>query len=214
MDSNAKSNPTLHLHFAHYLLFLYLASSYYLSFGDGLPILKCIEKERRALLSFKQDLTDPSGHVTKVDLRKRVGFFGKSRLLSIAPIDEEDWKELAYERSSNSSLGGKINPSLLSLKHLIYLDLSKNNFRGIPIPKFFGQLKSLKYLNVSFASFAGEVPSSLGNLSNLSYIDLSSDFISFHFVIDNIFWKLELAISSDFPKISESQRSKPWQHRS
>ncbi|KAL6283042.1 hypothetical protein ACE6H2_013971 [Prunus campanulata] len=201
MDSNAKSNPTLHLHFAHYLLFLYLASSYYLSFGDGLPILKCIEKERRALLSFKQDLTDPSGtlsswvghdccrwkgilcnnltgHVTKVDLRKQVGFFGKSRLLSIAPIDEEDWKELAYERSSNSSLGGKINPSLLSLKHLIYLDLSKNNFHGIPIPKFFGQLKSLQYLNVSFASFAGEVPSSLGNLSNLSYLDLSSDFIS------------------------------------
>ncbi|ONI11711.1 hypothetical protein PRUPE_4G121900 [Prunus persica] len=197
MDSN---NPTFHLHFAHYLLFLYLASSYYLSFGDGLPILKCTEKERRALLSFKQDLTDPSGtlsswvghdccrwkgiscnnltgHVTKVDLRKQVGFFGKSRLLFTAPIDEEDWKELAYERSSNSSLGGKINPSLLSLKYLIYLDLSENNFHGIPIPKFFGQLKSLQYLNVSFASFAGEVPSSLGNLSNLNYLDLSSNFL-------------------------------------
>ncbi|XP_034210779.1 receptor-like protein EIX2 [Prunus dulcis] len=195
MDSN---NPTFHLHFAHYLLFLYLASSYYLSFGDGLPILKCTEKERRALLSFKQDLTDPSGtlsswvghdccrwkgiscntgHVTKVDLRKQGGFFGKSRLLFTAPIDEEDWKELAYERSSNSSLGGKINPSLLSLKYLIYLDLSKNNFHGIPIPMFFGQLKSLQYLNVSFASFAGEVPSSLGNLSNLNYLDLSSNFL-------------------------------------
>ncbi|BBH01374.1 hypothetical protein Prudu_011624 [Prunus dulcis] len=56
-----------------------------------------------------------TGHVSKVDLRKQGGFFGKSRLLFTAPIDEEDWKELAYERSSNSSLGGKINPSLLSL---------------------------------------------------------------------------------------------------
>ena len=38
---------------------------------------------------------------------------------------------------------GKINPSLLDLKHLIYLDLSYNDFGGIQIPKFLGSMGSL-----------------------------------------------------------------------
>ncbi|CAL9016386.1 unnamed protein product [Prunus brigantina] len=75
----------------------------------------------------------------------------------------------------SSSLGGKINPSLLSLKHLSYLDLSRNDFQGISIPTFFGQLTRLRYLNISHASFGGEIPAHLGNLSNLNYLDLSEE---------------------------------------
>ncbi|PQQ18899.1 LRR receptor-like serine/threonine-protein kinase GSO2 [Prunus yedoensis var. nudiflora] len=62
---------------------------------------------------------------------------------------------------------------MLSLKHLNYLDLSYNDFDEIHIPKFLGQLKSLRYLNISSASFSGEIPPSFGNLSNLNYLDLS-----------------------------------------
>ncbi|XP_048424017.1 receptor-like protein EIX2 [Pyrus x bretschneideri] len=89
------------------------------------------------------------------------------------PYDFFDGDE--YEKWINASLGGKINASLLSLKHLNYLDLSLNSFDSIQIPKFIGELKSLQYLNLSFASFGGEIPSSLGNLSSLNFLDLGSN---------------------------------------
>ncbi|CAK7336309.1 unnamed protein product [Dovyalis caffra] len=47
--------------------------------------------------------------------------------------------------------GGKINPSLLNLKHLVHLDSSNNDFEGIHIPKFLGSPESLIYLNLSDA---------------------------------------------------------------
>lgn len=72
-------------------------------------------------------------------------------------------------------MGGKINHSLLHLEYLVYLDLSLNDFQGLEIPHFFGDLKKLRYLNLSFASFSGEIPPRLGNLSNLQYLDLYAD---------------------------------------
>ena len=47
--------------------------------------------------------------------------------------------------------GGKLNPSLLDLKHLNYFDLSFNNFSASPIPSFLDSMKSLTSLNLSNA---------------------------------------------------------------
>ncbi|CAN6577473.1 unnamed protein product [Malus baccata var. baccata] len=139
----------------------------------------CIDEERQALLVFKQHLvhhsgrlsswvghdccrwegiscSNSTGHVVKMDLRNPYDYFH-------------------YEMAMNASLRGKINASLLSLKHLNYLDLSQNWFNRSQIPKFFGELKSLQYLNLSFAHFGGEIPSSLGNLSSLNFLDLGSN---------------------------------------
>ncbi|XP_062001681.1 receptor-like protein EIX2 [Rosa rugosa] len=153
-----------------------------------------MEEERRALLSFKQDLSDPScklsswaGHEccqwTGISCNNRTGHVATVDLRNTYPYttDDDQWNTTEYLQSC---LGGKlINPSLLSLKHLSYLDLSSNDFQGIHIPKFIGELTSLRYLNFSsiryyFNSVAGEIPSSLGNLSNLNYLDLSSSYLS------------------------------------
>ena len=72
--------------------------------------------------------------------------------------------------------GGKINPSLLDLKHLIYLDLSYNNFGGTHIPKFLGSMGRLRYLNLYQAGFVGLIPHQLGNLSNLQYLNLGNNY--------------------------------------
>ncbi|XP_021831153.1 probable LRR receptor-like serine/threonine-protein kinase At4g36180 [Prunus avium] len=193
------------LYNSHFLLLLFLASSYLhtnshfcFCLVDGVPSTgsarSCIEEERNALHSFKQDLKDPSGRLSSwvdhdccqwegISCNNRTGHVVKLSLRNPYPhliwYDEESDK-LAYNQSC---LGGKINPSLLSLKYLNYLDLSYNDFDGIHIPKFFGELKSLRYLNISSASFSGEIPHSLGNLSKLNYLDLD---LSFSYVLPSL----------------------------
>ncbi|CAI9112712.1 OLC1v1013190C1 [Oldenlandia corymbosa var. corymbosa] len=120
----------------------------------------CYEIWRKEILEFKESLIDHAnrlsswigqnccnwngitcdnltGHVEKIDLRN--------------PIQPKE----------NNCLGGNISSSLLNLNHLIYLDLSSNNFSGIPIPE-----------NRCLGGFCGEIPFNLGNLSNLQHLDL------------------------------------------
>ncbi|XP_068321382.1 receptor-like protein EIX2 [Pyrus communis] len=177
-------------------LILLLASTYLptaiICLGDiGVPSTStvkplCIEEERRALVSFKQHLVDPSGRLSSwvghdccqwegISCNNSTGHVVKMDLRNPYPDSHSDaeWDESAYNKSF---FRGKIYPSLLSLKHLKYLDLSYNEFQGIRIPMFFGELKSLQYLNLSFASFGGEIPPSLGNLSSLNILDLGMNF--------------------------------------
>nr|XP_023877741.1 receptor-like protein EIX1 [Quercus suber] len=157
--------------------------------------VRCIESDRHALLNFKQHLTDPSNrlaswasasdvdccHWVGVLCDNRTGHVLQLHLRSYYPLGEEllisyayvDFQQEAHERSR---FGGKINPSLLDLKHLIYLDLSYNDFGGIQIPKFLGSMGSLRYLNLSHAGFVGLIPHQLGNLSNLQYLNLGDNY--------------------------------------
>jgi hypothetical protein len=162
------------------------------------PIFRCLEIERRALLSFKENLTDPSdrlsswvgedccnwigvgcdngtGHIIKLDLKNPFPVSEFDFLDEYLSDTEYEYHYDEVKKAYNKScLGGKISSALLDLKHLSYLDLSLNNFNGINIPKFLGSLESLRYLNLSFSFFAGVVPPHLGNLSRLQYLDLNS----------------------------------------
>ncbi|PRQ19607.1 putative leucine-rich repeat-containing, plant-type, leucine-rich repeat domain, L [Rosa chinensis] len=168
MEYYVHFKPISHL-CLHFLLVLFSCM------GAGLSsnIVKhtCLEKEREALLSFKQDLADPSGRLASWMGHACCQWQGISCNNRTGHVEKIDLRSTYH-----SFLVGKINPSLIHLKHLSYLDLSQNDFQGIQLPKFIGQLKSLRYLNLSCTSYAGEIPPSLANLSNLHYLDLSNPF--------------------------------------
>ncbi|KAM3744068.1 hypothetical protein ACB098_06G024000 [Castanea mollissima] len=95
--------------------------------------------------------------------------------------------------SYQSMFGGKINPSLLDLKHLFYLDLSYNNFGLFPIPEFLGSMKSLRYLNLFGAGFGELIPPQIGNLSNLHYLNLGG--FGYNFLsVNNLQWLSSLPL--------------------
>ncbi|TYI03402.1 hypothetical protein ES332_A11G336900v1 [Gossypium tomentosum] len=158
--------------------------------------LLCIQSEREALLKFKNDLIDPSNRLSSWveggDCCERIGVVCQNstghvhQLHLAAPLSAPDFNALPaeWEPYERSKLRGKINPSLLELKHLSSLDLSNNNFSSIQIPNFFGFLESLTYLNLSRAQFQGAIPHNRRNLSklhlqwvsglsSLQYLDLS-----------------------------------------
>ncbi|TYG46982.1 hypothetical protein ES288_D11G300800v1 [Gossypium darwinii] len=140
------------------LLPLLVITTFCFSFCNGNANVLCIESEREALLKFKNDLIDPSNKLSSW----------------VGGGDCCEWIGVVCHNLTGH-LGGKINPSLLELKHLSILDLSNNNFSTMQIPEFFGLLGSLTYLDLSQAQFQGEIPHSLGNLSKLYYLDLRGD---------------------------------------
>ncbi|XP_030929058.1 receptor-like protein EIX2 [Quercus lobata] len=179
--------------------------------------VRCIESERQALLKFKQDLKDPLNRLVSwagngdccqwvgVVCDNVTGHVHELRLRSFPLVDDF----ASYERSR---LGGKINPSLLDLKHLIYLDLSNNYFHHTQIPKFLGSMESLRYLNLSRAGFGGLIPHQLGNLSNLHYLDLGG-FYDNDLNVMNLQWlsSLPLIQHLDLSGVNLSKAS-DWLH--
>ncbi|XP_060211687.1 receptor-like protein EIX2 [Lycium barbarum] len=148
----------------------------------------CMERERQALLKFKQGLIDNSGILSSWGIEdekkeccswegvKCSNITGHVVVLIIQP---PLWYGNGYpDFSSDSNLRGSITPSLLELQHLKHLDLSYNDFGGSRIPDFIGSFPRLEYLNLKHANFSGEIPHTLGNLTHLQILELSWNQIS------------------------------------
>ncbi|XP_061956817.1 receptor-like protein EIX2 isoform X1 [Populus nigra] len=154
---------------------------------------RCIERERRALLQFKEDLIDDYGVLSswggeeeKRDCCKWRGvgcdnITGHVTLLDLhsSPVYDHHFKPLI----------GKVSDSLLELQYLNYLDLSLNNFDE-SMMDFIGSLTSLRYLNLSYNFFTVTIPCQLGNLSRLQSLDLS---YSFDASVENLDWLSHLS---------------------
>ncbi|KAI4346872.1 hypothetical protein L6164_007735 [Bauhinia variegata] len=111
--------------------------------------VKCIERERQALLKFKQGFKDDGGMLStwrddgNGDCCQWRGIqcnneTGQVEILNLRVSDEEEY-----------TLSGEINPSLVGLQHITYLDLSSNYLITGHIPKFISFFSNLIYLNLS-----------------------------------------------------------------
>ncbi|MQM19607.1 hypothetical protein Taro_052614 [Colocasia esculenta] len=119
---------------------------------------KCMERERQALLAVRDDVWGVADHDQSVPSWERDG-------------DCCSWKGVACDHRSGhvvkldlrypegetlSTLDSKVNPSLLNLGSLRYLDLSRNSFDRAPLPSFIvenfhwlSHLSHLQYLDMS-----------------------------------------------------------------
>ncbi|BAU02131.1 hypothetical protein VIGAN_11156700 [Vigna angularis var. angularis] len=161
--------------YALFLLFMHAAGPV-LGFNNSSEI-KCIERERQALLSFKHGLVDVRG------------------MLSTWRDDEKSrdcckWKGIQCDHqtghvtilrlrgSHTQYLRGALNiTSLFLLQNIQHLDLSYNNFIESHIPQLMGSLTNLRYLNLSYSDFGGNIPTQLGSLSHLLSLDLSHNYL-------------------------------------
>ncbi|KAL0400697.1 UNVERIFIED_CONTAM: Receptor-like protein EIX1 [Sesamum latifolium] len=131
--------------------------------------IRCLEKERQALLDIKGELVDIRGRLSswgneenKRDCCKWEGVHCHNRSNHVTQLN------LAFYQ-----LQGKMSTSLLELEHLRYLDFSENDFEYANIPEFVGSLTKLRYLRLSNSNFSGPIPHQIGNLISLEYLDLS-----------------------------------------
>ena len=153
--------------FAIHLLFLpwFFVITFSLCFFKVESNVSCCEKEKNALLSLKQGLTDP---------------YNWSSLSSWS--DQEDccrWdgvhcdnKTTQVAKLSIKHVGGKISPSLVELEFLNYLDLSDSFFNCTSIPSFLGSMVNLTHIDLHHAQICRHIPHQLGNLSSVLYQNL------------------------------------------
>ncbi|KAL2555868.1 disease resistance family protein/LRR family protein [Forsythia ovata] len=160
-----------HPHLLVIVLLLGLRTTCEQSIGtkDG---IRCLEKEREALLRFKDELIDDYGQLSswgnqkdKEECCKWSGVLCDNLTNHIIQLDLH---------GASAPLGGNISVWLLEIQHLKYLDLSLNSFNHRRIPQFIGSLGKLQYLDLSDSWFSGEIPHHLGNLSELQFLGLSA----------------------------------------
>ncbi|MBA0741663.1 hypothetical protein Gogos_014798 [Gossypium gossypioides] len=132
---------------------------------------RCLEHEKQALLKFKEGLIDygnlASWAIEKDCCRWR-GVECDNRAGHIVRLDLHPvFSHADHDGFTWTPMDGVISSSLLDLRHLSHLDLSRNQFTTIP--GFVGSLKEL-----------------LGNLSRLLSLDVSNN--NGDMISDNLEW--------------------------
>nr|GMD67449.1 LRR receptor-like serine/threonine-protein kinase GSO2 [Ipomoea batatas] len=161
--------------------------------GNPNPI--CRKDEKQALLCFKKGLKDPSNRLWSwVDngdydcCTKWAGVLCNNVTGHVTALHLAN----PIPGNGSSAFGGELSPCLLELKKLSHLNLSGNDFQGIPIPGFLGSLLNLEYLDLSEAGFQGIIPHQLGNLTALHTLTIRGQGYS-GLKVDSLEWLSSLS---------------------
>ncbi|KAF3432900.1 hypothetical protein FNV43_RR24002 [Rhamnella rubrinervis] len=146
--------------------------------------VRCRETENQALLKFKQGLHDEGGLLsswgsTEDCCRSWKGVKCSNKTGHVVKLDlrlhKLQYSFLYDQYYVETTLVGEINPALLKLHHLKYLDLSYHRFNSTNFLNLVSSFTNLRYLNLSNTALVGTISSQLGNLSSLISLDLSNN---------------------------------------
>ncbi|KAL5549663.1 hypothetical protein UlMin_004894 [Ulmus minor] len=195
-----------HKHISLLLLIFLTQTTLNVCGSNNIP---CFETERKALLSFKQDLQDPDGMLSSWVAEDKNCCKWDRIVCDNSTGHVQELHLAADPLERYPLLQGKINPSLLNLEQLSHLDLSYNDFGGTQIPSFIGSLRSLRYLNLRLAGFEGVIPHQLGNLSSLRHLNLRW---SPALYVENLHWLSSLSSLEylDMSGVNLSKASDHW----
>ncbi|CAN6568138.1 unnamed protein product [Malus baccata var. baccata] len=139
-----------------------------------LKVIRCIEREREALLAIKQDLVDDYNSLSSwgSEAQKQdccaswVGVY----------CDEYTGHVVKLDLSGGYFLGGRISGQVGNLTHLQYFDFNGNDFNNVEnLNSWLPRLSSLTYLDLSYNNLSNvpdwlEIVSKLPKLTNLTLI--------------------------------------------
>ncbi|KAL7586708.1 hypothetical protein Lser_V15G41211 [Lactuca serriola] len=177
----------LGLHLIFVCSFLFAGATYTICFGDeNTSLTVCFEKERLALLKFKDSVEDPYGMLSSwvgIECCFWEGIHCDCVTQKVESLHLEG--DYYWGEGYNYLVIYDLNSSLAELRHLKHLDLSGNDFHGSRIPEFIGSFKHLTYLNLFGVGFGSIIPHHIENLSNLKLLDQSSNY---QLMADDMAW--------------------------
>ncbi|XP_014522466.1 probable leucine-rich repeat receptor-like protein kinase At1g35710 [Vigna radiata var. radiata] len=156
------------------MMFMFVVSVV-LQVAYGQHHIRCIPKEREALLQFKAAIVDPYDMLsswTTPDCCQWEGIRSNNLTVHIISFHLPG----QYNEVSRRYISGEIRKSLMELRHLQYLNLSSNDFADSNIPEFLGSLTNLRYLDLSSCRFSGQIPTQISSLSRLKYLNLADNY--------------------------------------